>query len=508
MTVVDLVRPASTGPNRVMIMIFTMTATLMQVLDTTIANVAMPHMEGSLGATPDQVSWVLTSYIVAAAIATPVTGWIATRFGRTRYYVTVVIAFTAASALCGLATTLPQIVFFRILQGASGAAIAPLSQAILLDTFPRSQMAKAIGLWSMGITIGPILGPFVGGYLTDEYSWRWCFYINVPIGIASAIGAFTFFPETVRLPNRRLDWFGLSFLSLGVACLQLFLDRGEQKGWLQSWEILIEIALTAFSFYMFAVHSATTRKPFFDPRLIRDRTFLIASTMLVVIFIAAYGSLALTPQLLETEFNFPVMTSGLVMAPRGMASLIAILIVSRMSHRVDPRIFVIFGLTVVALSMFMTSSWSRSVSMSNIIIVGMLQGGGNGFINMPLSLLAFTTLPNELRTEASGLFNLMRNIGAAIGISITASQLAELTQINHEHLSEYMTPFRHLPVPAGASGTTAMEILNLSITQQAGMIAYINIFWMLSVLCFAIIPLVFFLRPPRELPTSNEIPID
>ena len=505
MTVVDLVRPASTEPNRAMIVFFTMTATLMQILDTTIANVALPHMEGSLGATPDQVAWVLTSYIVAAAIATPVTGWIASRFGRTRYFVVILIGFTVASALCGLAVTLPQIVLFRILQGAFGAAIVPLSQAILLDAFPRSMSAKAMGIFSIGVMLGPILGPTIGGYLTDEYSWRWCFYINVPIGIATVIGILAFVPETTRTPGRKLDWFGFGFLSLGVASLQLFLDRGEQQGWLQSSEILIEITLAVFAFYMFAVHSMTTAKPFFDPRLFRDRTYVISIIIMAAIFVVYYGSMALTPQMLQTEFNYPVLTSGLVMAPRGVSTIIAILIVGRLNNLVGSRVLIAFGLVIAGMSMYMTASWSQAVSPMDIIIAGLLQGAGNGFINVPLSTMAFATLPTDLRTEGSGLYNLMRNIGSAIGVSVAASQLTELTQINHGYLAEFMTPFRHLPSMPNMSGAAAIRMLNLSITQQAGMVAYVNVFWLLGGLCIAIIPLALLLRPPPKIPAASQL---
>jgi len=504
MTVLELVRPAAGEPNRGMIVLFTMTATLMQILDTTIANVALPHMEGSLGATPDQVAWVLTSYIVAAAIATPMTGWIASRFGRTRYFVVALIGFTIASALCGLAVNLSQIVLFRVLQGAFGAAIVPLSQAILLDAFPRSESAKAMGIFSMGVMLGPVIGPTLGGYLTDEYSWRWCFYINVPIGILTILGIIAFVPETTRMAGRKLDWFGFAFLSLGVACLQLFLDRGEQKGWFDSTEILIEIALMAFAFYMFAVHSATTPRPFFDPRMFQDRTFLVSTVIMALIFVVYYGSMALTPQMLQTEFNYPVLTSGLVMAPRGFATIAAILIVGRLTKHIDVRILIALGLVVAGLSMYMTSRWSLMVSPAEIIWVGLLQGVGNGFINVPLMSVAFGTLAGELRTEATGLYNLMRNIGSAVGVSIASSQLVELTQINHGHLSEFLTPFRHMPAMPGMSGATAMKMLNFSVTQQAGMIAYVNVFWMLGVLCVGIIPLAFLLRTAPARPQGDE----
>jgi DHA2 family multidrug resistance protein len=329
-----------------------MAAVTMQLLDTTIANVALPHMQGGLAATQDEVAWVLTSYIVAAAISTPVTGWLATRFGRTRLFVAALGGFTIASALCGLATTLPQIVLFRILQGLSGAALVPLSQAILLDAYPRSEMSRAMGIFSMGVMIAPILGPVLGGYLTDEFSWRWCFYINVPLGIVAIMGALAFVPETVRKADHRLDWFGFAFLSLAITCLQLVLDRGEQRGWFSSMEIQLEAALTIFSLYMFVVHSTTTKRPFFDVRLFQDQTYVVSTIIMMLIFIVYYGSMVLTPQMLQQEFRYPVLTAGLIMAPRGAGTIIAILISSRINKWVGPRPLIAFGLLVSGLTLY------------------------------------------------------------------------------------------------------------------------------------------------------------
>jgi DHA2 family multidrug resistance protein len=496
-TVVDFVRPTTSEPNRLMITLIAMAAVTMQLLDTTIANVALPHMQGGLGATQDEVAWVLTSYIVAAAISTPITGWLATRFGRTRLFVTALGGFTIASALCGLATTLPQIVLFRILQGLSGAALVPLSQAILLDAYPRREMTRAMGIFSMGVMIAPILGPVLGGYLTDQYSWRWCFYINVPLGIVAIMGALAFVPETVSKSDHKLDWFGFGFLSLAITCLQLVLDRGEQRGWFQSAEIQLEAALTIFSLYMFVVHSSTTRRPFFDVRLFQDQTYVVSTIIMMLIFIVYYGSMVLTPQMLQQEFGYPVLTAGLIMAPRGAGTILAILITSRINKWVGPRQLIAFGLLVSGITLYIMSGWNIMTNPRTIIMVGLVQGAGSGCINVPITTIAFATLPGELRTEAAGFYNLMRNIGSAIGVSIAASQLVESTQINHGYLSEFMTPFRHMGMPGGLSGPLGLHMLNLGITQQAAMIAFINIFWLLGVLCVAIIPLVLFLRVPK-----------
>jgi DHA2 family multidrug resistance protein len=498
---------AGIAPNKAMITIVTVGATVMQVLDTTIANVALPHMQGSLGATQDQIAWVLTSYLVASAIATPVTAWIASQIGRTRLFTFALGGFTVASMLCGVAATLPEMVLFRLLQGLFGAALVPLSQSILLDTYPRSEVGRAMGIFSMGVMVGPILGPIVGGYLTDQLTWRWCFYINVPLGILAIFGAIAFIPETSRAIGRRLDWWGFGFLSLAIAALQLALDRGEQKGWFESPEILVEASLTVFGLYMFVVHSATTRKPFFDIRLFQDRTFLLSNVIMTLIMLVYYGSMALTPQLLQGELNYPVLTAGLIMAPRGIGTIAAILLVGRISKFTGPRALIAFGLTISALSLYLMSGWSLSVSAREIVLLGLLQGSSIGFINVPLTTNAFTTLPADLRTEASGFYNLMRNIGSAAGISITSAILVSGAQVNHGYLSEFMTPFRHIDAMPGMTGTAALVAMNGGITQQAMMISYINVFMMLSVLCLLILPVVLFLHVPKLVASGEPVVI-
>jgi DHA2 family multidrug resistance protein len=498
MTEAILTRTATLAPNKAMITIVVMGATVMQVLDTTIANVALPHMQGSLGATQDQIAWVLTSYLVAAAIATPVTAWVALRIGRTKLFVFALGGFTLASMLCGVAATLPQMVLFRFLQGIFGAALVPLSQAILLDTYPRDQVGRAMGIFMMGVMVGPILGPVLGGYLTDELSWRWCFYINVPLGIVAVLGALTFIPETTRISGRKLDWFGFAFLSLAIACLQLALDRGQQRGWLQSPEILVEIAMLGFGLYMFVVHSATTRgRAFFDIRLFRDRTFILSTSILTLIMLVYYGSMALTPQMLQEELNYPVLTSGLIMAPRGFGTIAAILLVGQIGKFFSQRVLVGFGLFISGVSLYFMSHWSLMVSARDIITLGLIQGAGVGFINVPLTTMAFSTLDSDLRTEASGFYNLMRNIGSAAGISITSAILVRSTQVNHGYLTEYITPFRRMDATPGVTGAAGLEMLNGDLTHQASMVGYINVFMMLAVLCMLIIPVLAFLKAPK-----------
>ena len=498
MTASDPVRPPVGAPNKTMITLVMMLGAVIQVLDTTIANVALPHMQGSLGATQDQISWVLTSYIVASAIMTPATGWIAGRIGRTRLFVISLVGFTLVSVLCGIAGSLSEMVAFRVLQGLFGAALVPVSQAIMLDIYPREEHGRAIAIWSIGVLVGPILGPTIGGYLTEAFSWRWCFYINLPLGILAVLGTIAFVPETARLVGRKFDWFGFTFLSLAVAAVQFVLDRGEQKGWFQSAEIQIEAVIAAFGLYMFVVHSMTARKPFIDIRLFQDRTFMACVLLQLSIVAVFYGSMVLSPQMLQVELHYPVFTAGLVMAPRGLGTIAAMLLVARLSKRLDPRILVGSGLSIMAVALYLMSIWSLNVGRAEITYTGILQGFGQGFVFGPVMGMALSNLPTELRTEASGFFNLMRNIGGAVGVSVAVAQLTQLVQLNHARLTEFITPFQRLPGESGPLSAGTLEMLNLNITHQAGMVAYINVYRILAMLCIAVFPLIFLLRPVKK----------
>jgi DHA2 family multidrug resistance protein len=489
---------AAGAPNRTAITIILTVATLMQTLDTTIVNVALPHMEGSLGATQDQISWVLTSYIVAAAIMTPATGWLAGRFGRTRLFVLSMAGFTLCSGLCGLAASLPQMVLFRLLQGVFGAALMPLSQAIMLDTHPPRDIGRAMSIWGMGVMIGPILGPTLGGYLTDEFSWRWCFYINLPVGILGVLGALAFLRESERAADRKFDWSGFSYLTLAIGAFQLALDRGEQMGWLQSNEIKIEFVLAAFGLYMFIVHSITTRRPFIDLALFKDRNFVVCILLATTTGLGFNGSMIMTPLLLQNELNYPVVTAGLLMGPRGLGVMFAMGLYGRIANRVDARLVILLGLCLVGLSMYQMSGWSLMIGKGPVMWVGVVQGLGLGFTFAPLMTLAFTTVPAALRTEASSFFSLTRNVGGAIGISIVSARLAELTQSNHAHLATYITPFRHMAGGVAARGATALELLNFNISRQASMVAFVNVYYFLAIVSVIFAPLLLLLRSSRS----------
>jgi DHA2 family multidrug resistance protein len=482
-----------------------MLATVMQVLDTTIANVALPHMQGSLSATRDQISWVLTSYIIAAAVMTPPTGWLAQRFGRKRVFVWAVVGFVITSMLCGIATSLSEMVLYRVLQGIFGASLVPISQALLLDTYPRERHGAAMAIWGIGIMVGPILGPTLGGYLTEVYSWRFVFFINLPFGILALIGIIAFVPEAPTSRERRFDVFGFLTLSIALGALQLMLDRGELKDWFSSDEIVLTAALAALAFYLFVVHSCTTDRPFLDPLVFADRNFVVGLVMVFVLGIILLSTLALLPPFLQSLMGYPVLTAGVALAPRGAGTMIAMMIVGRLLGRVDPRPMMLFGLCVGALSAWQMTGFTAAVDIWTIIIAGFLQGFGLGFVFVPLSTLAFATLDPRLRTEAASLFSLVRNIGGSVGIAVVVGMLSEYEQINHARLVEQVTPFNPmfrapwLPQDWSLADPAGLARLDEMITSQASMIAYLNDFRLIMVVTLAAIPLLLLLRAPPRL---------
>lgn len=500
--------------NTVFITISIMLATIMQALDTTIANVALPHMQGSLGATLDQVSWVLTSYIVAAAIMTPPTGFLADRLGRKRLFIICISGFTLTSILCGAAMSLPQMVFFRLSQGIFGAGLVPLSQAVLLDTFPKRKHGQAMALWGMGVMLGPILGPSLGGWLTEYYDWRWVFYINVPIGIVAIMGTLTFLPETPRNHGRTLDFFGFAMLSLSIGALQLMLDRGESKDWFTSPEIMIEATVGALCFYMFIVQMFTASHPFFDPKMFRDRNFTVGVIFIFIVGIILLSTMALMTPYLQTLRGYPVITTGIIMAPRGLGTMVAMMIVGRLIGKFDPRILILFGLSLTAWTLWESGLFTLDTPEADMIRIGVVQGFGMGFIFVPLSTIAYATLDPKYRNDGTAVFSLLRNIGSSIGISVMISLLARNTQINHAELAESLTPFSNGIRLLGAiegrqgipgSGTAAaLSMLNGEVTRQAAMIGYLNDFRLMTYVVIAAIPLLLFLRPPDRRQHSDD----
>jgi DHA2 family multidrug resistance protein len=475
-----------------------MLASIMQALDTTIANVALPRIQGSLSATQDQMTWVLTSYIVAAAIMTPLSGWLAGQIGRRRVFLFSLLGFTIASTLCGLAQTLPQIVIARLLQGLCGAALVPMSQAILLDINPPKDHPRAMAIWVMAVTIGPILGPAFGGWLTENYNWRWVFYINVPFGILSVLGTISFIAET-PVRKSRFDFFGFATLSLAIGALQLLLDRGQLKDWFSSPEIWALASVAAVSCYLFVVHMFTTSAaPFVSPGLFKDRNFLTGCVFIFIVGLVLFATLALLPPLLQDLMNYPVVLTGLVTAPRGMGTLAAMFIVSRLIGRIDTRLIIVIGLAITALSLWQMTGFYLQMDTSMVIWTGLAQGLGSGMVYVPLATVAFATLAAAYRNEGTAFFSLIRNIGSSIGISVVTTMLTRNTQMMHSRLAEHVTPYLDPLHPATSVTTRNIAMLNQTVTNQATMIAYNNDFKMMMILSLCAIPFVALLRGTRS----------
>ena len=488
-----------------------MAATIMQALDTTIANVALPRMQGTLSATQDEMGWVLTSYIVAAAITIPLTGWLAGQFGRRRVFLISIFIFTVASALCGLAVSLPQIVLFRFLQGVGGAALVPLSQAVLFDINPPKDFGRAMAIWGIGVTMGPILGPALGGWLTENYTWRWVFYINLPIGILAFIGLYFTLPENRNAKGSRFDFFGFISLSVFITALQLMLDRGQLLDWFTSREIVTEAVVAGIAFYLFLVHTFSYAKPFLNPHLFQDRNFVASNIFIFVVGVVLFATLALIPPMLQNQMRYPVVLTGLVTAPRGAGTMIAMIVVGRRVTRFDARYIIAIGLALTAFSLWQMTQFSLTMNSWPIIVSGILQGFGVGLVWVPLSAVAFTTLPAHLRNEGTAFFNLLRNVGSSIGISVVFFLLTQNTQRLHASMSEHITPYNIAANPAALAahlslGTMQGVIgLNGIISNQAAMIAYIDDFQLMMILTLATIPFLFLIKKVRPAGGSHAV---
>ncbi|MET4632853.1 DHA2 family efflux MFS transporter permease subunit [Kaistia defluvii] len=499
----DIAATPVTGSKRAAVTICVMVATLMQALDSTIANVALPYMQGSLAATSTQINWVLTSYIVAAAILTPATGWLEARFGRRQLFIVCVAGFVVASMLCGTATSIEQMVVYRMIQGAFGAPVVPLSQAVLLDSYPLRMRGQAMAIFGLGVMLGPILGPTLGGWLTQYYDWRWVFYVNVPLGVMTLVLAFGFLEGKVGSVAAKLDWFGFATLGIAIAALQLFLDRGEQLDWFQSTEIQIEFALMLLGFYLFVVHTLTTSKPFLDGRLFRDRNFVMGQVMIFIVGAVLLATLSLLAPYLERLMGYPVLTAGLVLAPRGIGTMVAMVLVGRLMSLVDTRYLLLVGLLLTAVALHQMSQFTPDISQGTIIWTGLIQGFGLGFVFVPLSTVTFATLAPDLRTQGTGFYSLMRNVGASVGISVTTFLLTRNAATVHAGLSGDVSPYSRavqqlgpvlrLDTPAGRA--TVNDLINV----QAETIAYADNFRLMMIVTLLAMPLVLLLRNTKPL---------
>jgi DHA2 family multidrug resistance protein len=489
-------------PHRALITVCAMMATLMQSLDSTIANVALPYMQGSLSASSDQVTWVLTSYITAAAIMTAPVGWLSSRFGLKRLYLISMIGFTVASMLCGVAGSLAEMVIFRLLQGVFGAALVPLSQSTMLNIYPPEKRGSAMAIWGMGVMVGPILGPTLGGYLTELYNWRWVFFVNLPFGILATAGMAAFLPKTVSQSGMKFDWFGFGVFAMGIAGFQLMLDRGETQDWFGSSEIIIEAVLAALGFYLFIVHMLTAEKPFITAAVFKDRNLSVSLLVMFAVGMVLLAVSALLAPWLQNLGGYPVETAGLVMAPRGFGTMVAMLVAGRLSNKVDPRLLMGFGIVVLSWSLYRMTDWTPDVSETTMIVNTILQGAGLGFVFIPLQVVAFATLDPALRTEGTALLSLLRNIGSAIGISVTGALVTRNEQIEHSVLSGFVTPLNRAfeGVASALSPVTAhgAQMLDAIVSRQAEIVAYNNDWKLMMLMSLPMLLLLLLLRGPKN----------
>jgi DHA2 family multidrug resistance protein len=484
-------------------------ASFLYSVDWTIAAVALPHMQGTFAASQDQIGWVITSYIVASALSIPSAGWLSLRFGRKRLFMSAVTVFLMASIVCGAANSLEVEVMARIVQGLGGAFLIPLSHAIILDTYPPEEQGKAMALWGMAAVMGSFVGPTVGGYVTEYLSWRYIFYINVPVGLVALAGAAIFLPETQRDPDRRFDWFGFLSLSLGIGSLQLMLDRGGQLDWFESWEIITEACLAVLGLYMFNVHCLTASQPFLDPRLLARRTFLIGTVFGFIYGFVTTPPMVLMPSFLDQVRGYSIDAIGLLQAPRGIGLFVAMVIGGRTTGRIDPRKLIAFGLLCLAYSSWEMSNWTADVGVWPLVWTNFMQGIGGGIILVPIQAIAFPSLEPHRRTEAAAVYNLIRSIGASIGVSGALAMFVRTSNVMHSQLVEHVTPFNRALQAQGHDGWSMATVQSLArlereVSLQSALIAFTNDFWLFALVALAALPLLLFVGKPQLVRGAGE----
>ena len=489
---------------RTIITLVVMVSTIMQLLDTTIVNVALPHMKGQMGASPEQISWVLTSYVVASSIFMPLTGFFSDRIGLRAYLLVSIAGFTVTSALCGLATTLDQIVLFRVLQGIFGAALVPLSQMILIRLYPIEERGRAMGIWGVGIMAGPILGPSLGGWLTESWSWHWTFFINVPIGALIWLLAWVTLPSS-STRERRMDWTGFALMALAVAGLQLILDLGERHDWMNSNLIraLMVVSLTALVGFIW--HGLDGGEdPLFDLGIFRDRNFVAAVLLITTMTLGFYGATLLLPLMLVGSLGFSPMMTGFLMAPRGITTIFSSLLAGRLMGRVDGRLLVAAGTLIIALGSYPMTGYNLETTPLQVMIPGVIQGLGLGLIFVPLSTMAYRTLAAHRVPEATGVFSLIRSMGGSVGIAILSAFTARHAQTAWSQLrggvNDTEPALRDWQQASGLDGAggESWRVLAGLLEEQSQMVAYVDAFQFILVIFALMLPMLLVFRiPPR-----------
>jgi len=491
-----------------------MFGTFMEVLDTTVVNVSLPHIAGSLSVTPQEATWALTSYLVANAIVLPITGWLANYFGRKRLLMSSVIGFTMSSFMCGFAPNLAWLVLFRIVQGLTGGVLQPVSQAVMLEAFPQDQRGKAMGFWGLGIVVAPMLGPVLGGWLTDNYSWRWVFYVNIPVGIASIIMTkmFIFDPPYIRRTTAKVDTWGIGMLAVGIGGLQIVLDKGQQEDWFSSTWITSLTVISVLMLALFIVHELLSKEPVLHLRVFKERTYSTGVFLMTTLGFVLYGSLVLLPLFLQTVLGYPAIEAGIAMAPRGLGSFIAMPIVGFLTAKIDARKLLGVGLVGGAITLFQLGSLNLQVGYWDIFWPQFFQGLAMGLIFVPLTTISMSLISREEMGNATSLFNLMRNLGGSVGIAVIATMLSRNTQSQYNILGTHVSAFdartrmlleqmRGAFISGGmdfsTAGRAAYAALSGMVSQQAVMVAFVQLFRILALVFAVVIPLVFIMRKPK-----------
>ena len=497
------------------IAISVMLSTFMEVLDTTVVNVSLPHIAGNLSATVDEATWALTSYLVANAIILPITGWLANYLGRKRLLIFATSGFTIASFLCGLAPNLAFLIFFRVVQGACGGALQPISQAVLLESFPPEDRGKAMGFWGLGIVVAPMLGPVLGGWLTDSYSWRWVFYINVPVGIASVIMTqlFIFDPAYIRRTTARIDYWGIGMLAVGVACLQVVLDKGQEAEWFAAHWITVLAVIAFAALVALVIYELKAAHPVIDLRVFLERTYSTGVFLMAVLGIVLYGSLVILPIMLQTLLGYPALQAGIALFPRGLGSFITMPLVGAFMSRVDPRKLLVGGILGGSASLFLLGRINLSVGYWDIFWPQFLQGVALACLFVPLTTITMDPIRREAMGNATSIFNLMRNLGGSIGIAAVTTLVARHEQTNQNNLAGDVSGgtvrvqailqalrswFIYRGADAATSSRRAYDALFGMVRQQAAMLFFNQVFWLLGMLFLLMVPLVFLMRRPAR----------
>jgi DHA2 family multidrug resistance protein len=477
-----------TDSRRLLITIVVCLASFMQALDSTIANVALPFMQGSLNASQEQIAWVITSYVVATAVAISASVFVTERFGQRQVFVFSIIGFTLTSVLCGLAQSLPQIVLFRLMQGVSAACLMPLSQAMMISIWPPEKRGQAISMWGVGVMLAPVMGPTIGGYLTEMINWRWVFFINVPMGIICAFGLFMSVPDTPRRRDKRINGLGFAYLAVALGSLQLMLDRGPTLDWFGSNEIVVEGVIAALCFSLFIVDLFTSKNAIFDPVIFKDRSYVSGAIVSFFANAALLSMMVLWPNMLQTLLGFPIVTTGELMIPRGIGTMIGMFVVGRLVQPFGTRTTLLAGLLMSAFSSWLLSGLTLDASAERLMFLSFIQGIGIGFVFVPVSIMAFETLAPHFVTQATVLYSLLRNLGNSVGVSLVVALLSHVTIINHATLSQFVNPYNRaiegltgsITVSGGASVQSLAAVMEGEISRQANMIAYCNVYLIMA----------------------------